>query len=77
MARVFTISVIPDPARRRGKSRSTDPRYIEGQRLIVEAMRYLVQQDREENKDAVTLLSEHFRNQFRMSDHPEAPPSVV
>jgi len=77
MARVFTISVIPDPTRRRGKSRSTDPRYIEGQRLIVQAMRYLVQQDRTENKDAVNLLSEHFRNQFRMSDHPETSPRII
>jgi hypothetical protein len=71
MARVFTIPVLPDPTRRKGKSRSSDPRYIEGQRLIIEAMRYLLQQDRKVNKDAVALLSEHFRSQFRMSDHPE------
>ena len=68
MAKVFTIPVLPDPGRR--KQRKSDPRYLEGQRLLVEAMRYLVQQDPEKNKDAVMLLSEHFRTRFRMSDRP-------
>ncbi len=70
MAKVFTIPVMPDPARRKGKKRSSDPRYIEGQRLLVEAMKYLAQQDPEQNRDAVMLLSEHFRTRFRMSDRP-------
>jgi hypothetical protein len=73
MAKVFTIPVLPDPGRRRSRKevRNDDPRYIEGQRLLVEAMKYLVQQDPEHNKDAVLLLSEHFRTRFRMTDRPE------
>jgi len=74
MAKVFTIPVVPDPGRRRRsrKAKENDnPRYIEGQRVLVEAMKYLVQQDPEGNKDAVILLSEHFRTKFRMTDRPE------
>ncbi|HSM84801.1 MAG TPA: hypothetical protein VLT16_01560 [Candidatus Limnocylindrales bacterium] len=70
MAKVFTIPVVPDPSRRKAKKRTPDPRYIEGQRLLVEAMKYLAQQDPEGNKEAVMLLSEHFRTRFRMSDRP-------
>jgi hypothetical protein len=79
MAKVFTIPVIPDPARRRSRKelKSNDPRYIEGQRLLVEAMKYLVQQDPEGNKDAVMLLSEHFRTRFRMTDRPEDAPRLT
>ena len=71
MAKVFTIPVLPNPTRRRSRGpKSSDPRYIEGQRLLVEAMKYLAQSDREANKPAIELLSEHFRTQFRMSDSP-------
>jgi hypothetical protein len=70
VAKVFTIPVLPDPTRRKGKKRTQDPRYIEGQRLLLEAMKYLMQQDPETNKPAVRLLSEHFRTRFRMSDRP-------
>ncbi len=80
MAKVFTIPVLPDPNRRKNKKRVSDPRYIEGQRLLVEALKYLVRQDPEENKEAITLLSEHFRTRFRMSDRPgetvEMPPEI-
>jgi hypothetical protein len=69
MAKVFTIPVMPDFRRRKGQQRNSDPRYIEGQRLLVEAMKYLAQNP-EQNKDAVLLLSEHFRTRFRMSDRP-------
>lgn len=69
MAKVFTIPVMPDPHRRKGTKRNSDPRYIEGQRLLVEAMKYLAQ-DPDRNRDAVNLLSEHFRTRFRMSDRP-------
>jgi len=44
MAKVLTLPIqpeMPDPSRRKGKQRKTDPRYVEGQRLLVEAMRYL------------------------------------
>jgi hypothetical protein len=70
VAKVFTIPVVPDPSRRKGVPRTTDPRYIEGQRLLVDAMKYLVQLDAEGNKDAISLISEHFRTRFRMSDRP-------
>lgn len=69
MARVLTIPVLPDPKRRK-TARAGDQRYIEGQRLIVEAMKYLAQSDPAMNKAAIELLSEHFRTQFRMSDSP-------
>ena len=73
MAKVLTIPIkpeMPDPGRRKGKPRKTDPRYVEGQRLLVEAMKYLIQQDPKNNRDAVTIISEHFRTKFRMSDRP-------
>lgn len=76
MAKVFTIPVVPDPTRRRKHGRNSDPRYIEGQRLLVEAMKYLIQQDPKENKDAVMLISEHFRTRFRMSDRASDLPTV-
>ena len=69
MAKVYTIPVVPDAARGR-KPRSSDSRYIEGQRVIVEAMRYLARESPEQNRAAIELLSEHFRTRFRMSDHP-------
>ena len=69
MAKLFTIPAIPDPSRRK-RDRNSDPRYVEGQRLLVEAMKYLAQQDPQVNKQAIELLSEHFRTQFRMSDSP-------
>lgn len=76
MAKVLTIPVMPDPRRRKGVPRTTDPRYIEGQRLLMDAMKYLVQLDAEGNKAAINLISEHFRTRFRMSDRPpvEIPP---
>lgn len=82
MAKVFTIPVLPDPARRRRRNRKgprdDDPKYIEGQRVLVEAMKYLVRQDPEQNKEAVLLLSEHFRTRFRMTDRPDvAPPNLT
>ena len=61
--------MLPAPPRRKGH-RQEDPRYLEGQRLLVEAMNYLLKADRRKNKEAVTFLSEHFRTQFRMSDRP-------
>lgn len=68
MARVFTIPVSPNPKRKR--ERNSDPRYIEGQRVLVEAMRYLAKEDPQANRPAIELLSEHFRTRFRMSDTP-------
>ena len=73
MAKVLTLPIkpeMPDPGRRKGKARKTDPRYVEGQRLLVEAMKYLIQQDPQNNRAAVMIISEHFRTKFRMSDRP-------
>ena len=66
--KVVIIPAIPDPSKR--PPRTDDPRYLEGQRILVDAMMYLVQSDRDGNREAIELLSEHVRTQFRMSDSP-------
>ena len=71
MAKVFTIPVRPDTQPRMKRERKSDSRYVEGQRLLVQAMRYLAQTDPRKNRPAITLLSDHFRNNFRMSDRPQ------
>jgi len=71
MAKVFTIPVPPKVGRRR-RERSSDPRYVDGQRLLVEAMKYLAQTDPIVNRGAIELLSEHVRTRFRMTDSPLA-----
>lgn len=68
--KLLTIPAMPDPKRTKKVSRTSDSRYLEGQRLLAEAIRYLVQSGPRKNRDAVSLLSEHFRTQFRMSDRP-------
>jgi len=69
-ARILTMPALPGTTRVQ-RSLKSDPRYVEGQRLLVEAIRYLVRSDPEENLPAVELLSEHFRTKFRMSDKPD------
>ena len=69
MAKVVTIPARPNPNKLKQK-RNDDPRYLEGQRIIVEAIRYLTQSDLKNNRAAIELLSEHFRTRFRMSDVP-------
>jgi hypothetical protein len=69
MAKVFTIPVPPKIGRKR-RERTSDPRYVDGQRLLVEAMKYLAQSDPVNNRGAITLLSEHVRTRFRMTDSP-------
>jgi hypothetical protein len=69
MAKVFTIPVPPNPTRRKREG-SSDARYLDGQRLIVQAIQYLTKADPDANRCAIELLSEHFRTRFRMSDHP-------
>ena len=71
MAKVFTIPVPPNLNRKK-RERTSDPRYVEGQRLLVEAMRYLAQSDPLANRPAIELISEHVRTRFRMSDSPLA-----
>ena len=70
MAKVFTIPVPPDMQPKKPRERTTDPRYVDGQRLLVEAMRYLAQSDPLANRGAIELLSEHVRTRFRMTDSP-------
>jgi len=69
MAKVFTISV-PPKMRRGRRERTSDPRYVDGQRLLVEAMKYLAQSDPVTNRAAIELISEHVRTRFRMTDSP-------
>ena len=69
MAKVFTIPVPPKMGRRRREGTS-DPRYVDGQRLLVQAMRYLAKEDPVANRAAVTFLSDHVRTRFRMTDSP-------
>jgi hypothetical protein len=69
MAKVFTIPVPPKLGRKRNE-RTSDPRYVDGQRMLVEAMKYLTQTDPVANRSAIELLSEHVRTRFRMSDSP-------
>ncbi len=68
MARVFTIPVTPRPKRK--KQRTPDDRFLEGQRVLAAAIKYLSQSDPRRNRGAITFLSEHFRTRFRMSDSP-------
>jgi len=70
MAKVFVLPHMPRS--KQNDERSADPRYLEGQRLLVEAMKYLAQSDPRRNRPAISLLSEHFRTRFRMSDKPAA-----
>lgn len=68
MAKLLAFPQSPRPKQQ--DERSNDPRYVEGQRLLVEAMKYLAQTDPRKNRPAIALLSEHFRTKFRMSDKP-------
>ncbi len=69
MAKVFTIPVPPD-LNRKPRERTSDPRYVDGQKLLVEALKYLTKADRVANRGAIELLSEHIRTRFRMTDSP-------
>ena len=69
MAKVFTITVPPKLGNKR-RERTSDPRYVDGQRLLVEAMKYLALADPVQNRPAIELISEHVRTRFRMSDSP-------
>jgi hypothetical protein len=69
---VVIIPARPDPSGRE-RIRTDDPRYMEGQRVLVDAMKYLLQSDREANREAAEFLSDHVRTKFRMSDSPLHP----
>ena len=70
-AKILTMPALPDVTHLK-RNRSGDPRYVEGQRLLVGAIKYLVKTDPQGNLPAVELLSEHFRTKFRITDTPEA-----
>lgn len=70
MAKVFTIPARPKLAERRQREHGSDPRYVDGQRLLIGAMKYLAIENRVSNRAAIELLSEHVRTRFRMSDSP-------
>ena len=70
MAKVFTIPVPPRSLERKQRERTSDPRYVEGQKVLVEAIKYLTKSDRSTNRPAIELLSEHVRTRFRMTDSP-------
>jgi hypothetical protein len=70
MAKVFTIPVPPDVIGKKARVRTSDPRYVDGQKLLVNAMKYLAQMDPIANRHAIALLSEHVRTRFRMTDSP-------
>jgi len=72
MAKVFVIPARPNVDHLK-RQRSSDPAYLEGQRLLVQAMSYLVKSDPTANRPAVELLSEHVRTRFRMTDSPLKP----
>jgi hypothetical protein len=69
MAKMFTITVAPDLSRKK-RERTSDPRYVDGQKMLVEALKYLAKADPISNRGAIELLSEHIRTRFRMSDSP-------
>jgi hypothetical protein len=69
MAKVFTIPVPPDLGRKK-RERTSDSRYVDGQKMLVEAMKYLAQSNKDANRSAVEFLSEHVRTKFRMTDSP-------
>jgi hypothetical protein len=70
MAKVFTIPVPPKVEGPKRRERNPDPRYVDGQRLLVQAIKYLSIADRVTNRAAIELLSEHVRTRFRMTDSP-------
>jgi len=69
MAKVFTIPLPPDLGRKK-RERTSDSRYVDGQKMLVEAMKYLAQSNKDANRSAVEFLSEHVRTKFRMTDSP-------
>ena len=69
MAKVFTIPAPPDLGRKK-RERTSDSRYVDGQKMLVEAMKYLAQTDKDANRSAIEWLSEHVRTKFRMTDSP-------
>jgi hypothetical protein len=55
---------------RKKRERTSDPRYVDGQKMLVEAMKYLAEADPVVNRAAIEWISEHVRTRFRMTDSP-------
>ena len=70
MAKVFTIPVAPKTQGPRRRERTSDSRYVDGQKMLVEAMKYLAKADPVSNRGAIEWISEHVRTRFRMTDSP-------
>jgi hypothetical protein len=68
-ATVLTIPRLPDPKSRKGRNRG-DARFVAGQQCLAHAISYLARSGPRANREAISLLSEHFRTRFRMSDRP-------
>ena len=67
MAKVFTITVPPKLGNKR-RERTSDPRYVDGQRLLVEAMKYLAQADPVQNRRAIETSLRSRRREGEHSD---------
>lgn len=73
VGKVVVIPARPNPKNRLKRDQalsSIENPYLDGQRVLVEAIRYLVRENADRNREAIGLLSQHFRTQFRMSDRP-------
>ena len=67
--KVVTIPKLPDPSLRKSRNLGGS-RFVEGQQCLAHAISYLAKTGPRSNRDAISLLSEHFRTRFRMSDRP-------
>src|SRR6202007_876424 len=70
MAKVFPLPIPPILGRKK-RERTSDPRYVDGQRCLVEAMKYLPQSDPVGNRPAIKLLSETVRTRCRVRRSPQ------
>lgn len=67
MGKLLAFTAPPAPGDKR-RERTSDPRYVNGERLLVKAMRYLAQADPVKNRLAIELISELVRTRFRETD---------
>jgi hypothetical protein len=67
MGKLLAFTAPPAPGNKR-RERTSDPRYVNGERLLVKAMRYLAQADPVKNRLAIELISELVLTRFRETD---------
>jgi hypothetical protein len=75
MAKVFTITVPPDLSRKK-RVRTEDPRYVDGQKMLVEAMKYLAKACGQSRSDRIAFRTRphsfpHDRLAFKLKIPPE------